>query len=651
MTDTEVSMRKLSSACTLDCFDCCKLNVYVENGQVVKVEGDKDHPYTRGMICHKGKAHLTRHSHKERQYMPLKKVEGVWQEISFDEALDTMAGKLAEYKRTSGSQSVMYYEQYGSGSVLKSIGEIFFQFYGGCAKQKGGPCWSAGIQAQKQNFGDVKSHSLEDMLNSKTIVIWGKNLAETTIHTMQMVKRAQKKGIHVVVIDPIETLTAKQADEYIRVRPGGDGALALAMTRRILEQGREDRAYIEANVEGAAAYENYVLALDLGMLCEEAGVSIEMVDRLVEWYTNKPATILLGYGLQKYAYGGNTIRLIDTLAAITGQIGISGGGVNYANRVFPSVLAGDPYNSGAKAENKEFYVSEIATFLKEQNIKMAVIVKSNLLNQLPALDELEEALEQVEFKVCFDQFLTDTAEHCDLFIPTTTVFESEDLIYSSMTNPYLTYIEKAVEPRHPLMDEYAFFQELARRMELTGYPMVTKEEYLSKVIEPLKSWEENMSLSYLKENYFTIHTPVAWEGNRFKTPSGKFEIQFDEAAVTGHRRNEGLRLLTTHSKDTLFSQHMMEKEGYAKVYLNSSVASARDIGQGDLVVLTSKRGEILAEAVIDEAIGDGILMMHVGWWKKHGNPNWILDSGSSDIGGQVTYHENRVEIRKQNESK
>lgn len=160
-----------------------------------------------------------------------------------------------------------------------------------------------------------------------------------------------------------------------------------------------------------------------------------------------------------------------------------------------------------------------------------------------------------------------------------------------------------------------------------------------------------MSLSYLKENYFTIHTPVAWEGNRFKTPSGKFEIQFDEAAVTGHRRNEGLRLLTTHSKDTLFSQHMMDKEEGAKVYLNSSVASARDIEQGDLVVLTSKRGEILAEAVIDEAIGDGILMMHVGWWKKHGNPNWILDSGSSDIGGQVTYHENIVEIQKQNESK
>ena len=188
-------MKKLSSGCTLDCFDCCKLNVYVEDNKIVKVEGDKSHPYTKGIICKKGFKHLERFNHFERQYKPLLKVKGKWKEISFDKALDIMAQKLQGYKADFGVQSILYYEQYGSGSLLKSIGDIFFNFFGGASKQKGGPCWSAGIYAQKQNFGDVRSHSLEDMMNSKTIIVWGKNPAYTTIHTMQMINKAKMEAM------------------------------------------------------------------------------------------------------------------------------------------------------------------------------------------------------------------------------------------------------------------------------------------------------------------------------------------------------------------------------------------------------------------------------------------------------------------------
>ncbi len=238
-------MKKLNGGCTLDCFDACKFNIYVEDKKVVKIEGDKEHPYTKGFICKKGLAHLERHNHPQRQYKPLLKVNGRWQEISFNKALEIMAEKLSCYKENFGGESILYYEQYGSGSLLKSIGDIFFNFYGGCSKQKGGPCWSAGIAAQKQNFGDVRSHSLEDMMNSQTIIVWGKNPANTTIHTMQMIKKAQKNGSYVIVIDPIETATAKQADLYVRVKADGDGALALAMAKRIISKNKHDKEYIK----------------------------------------------------------------------------------------------------------------------------------------------------------------------------------------------------------------------------------------------------------------------------------------------------------------------------------------------------------------------------------------------------------------------
>ena len=641
-------MKALSGGCTLDCFDACKFNVYTEGNNIAKIEGDKSHPYTKGFICKKGLNHLKRHNHLNRKYKPLLKVNDKWEEISFEEALDIMSKKLSYYKENYGPKSFIYYEQYGSGSLLKSIGEIFFNFFGGSCKQKGGPCWSAGIEAQKINFGDVKSHSLEDMLNSKTIIVWGKNPANTTIHTMKMIKTAQKAGAYVIVIDPIFTDTAKQADFYIQVKPGGDGALALAMGKRIIELNLHNEDFINNYVKNFDKYKEYLDKLNLKSLCNIAGISMKDLNLLVKKYTETYSTILQGYGMQKYSYGGNAIGNINTLGAITGQIGYNGGGVNYANRVYPDVLNTDPYGSYEHADDKFFYVSKISDFIEENNIKMAVITKSNLLNQLPQLKKLQKSMDKIEFKVCFDLFLTDTAEICDLFIPATSVFESEDLLYSSMTNPYLTYIEKAVEPENILMDEYYFFQELARKLNIINYPYVDKNEYLEKVIEPLRDINKDVNLDYLAKNYFTIHESVAWEDKKFKTESGKFEIFIDENALNESEKNQeyNFRLLTNHGRESLFSQHYMDNKDKAKAYINKKMADKYNLSQYDLVNMESSEGKIEVSLQIDDAICDNVVMMYAGWWKKHGNPNWIIKSGISDIGGQVTYNETFVKLYK-----
>ena len=669
-------MKKISHGCTLDCADCCKFNVYVKNDDIIKIEGDKEHPYTKGFICKKGLAHLKRLNHSKRIYKPLIKINDKWKEIEFDEAINIMVKKLSYYKTKFGSKSILYYEQYGNGTVLKSIGEKFFNFYGGVSLSKGGPCWSAGIAAQKLDFGDSRSHSLEDMLNSKNIFVWGKNPANTTIHTMQMIKMAKEKGSKIIVIDPIETATAKLADKYIKIKANGDKALALAMGQIIIKNKLYDEKYIKLYVNGFEEYKSYILSLNIKDLSKECGVDISTIEELVKLYCQKYSTILLGFGMQKYKNGGMTIRLIDALGAITGQIGFSGGGVNYANKVYPKILNTDPYDSEKFSSNRYYYTNEISEFIEKCNlgntyykndifinheddkgdyelnipIKMAIITKSNLLNQLANINNLKRALSKVEFKVCFDMFITDTVKECDLFIPVTSQLESEDLLFSSMMNPYLVYNEKILEPQEKLMDEYYFFMEVAKRLKMSNYPIVTKKEYLEKVIYPLKNINSDISLEYLKNNYFTLHKDVAWSDKNFVNESGKFEIinceEIKKFEANKYKDISKLRLLTNHGRDSLSSQHFMDDDGIAIAYINEKEAKRFNINNNEIIYLKSENGQIKVKINIDKSIGDNIVMMFVGWWERHGNPNFLTNSGISDIGGQITYNETFVEIIK-----
>lgn len=669
-------MKKISHGCTLDCADCCKFNVYVKNDDIIKIEGDKEHPYTKGFICKKGLAHLKRLNHSKRIYKPLIKINDKWKEIEFDEAINIMVKKLSYYKSEFGSKSVLYYEQYGNGTVLKSIGEKFFNFYGGVSLSKGGPCWSAGIAAQKLDFGDSRSHSLEDMLNSKNIFVWGKNPANTTIHTMQMIKMAKEKGSKIIVIDPIETATAKLADKYIKIKANGDKALALAMGQIIIKNKLYDEKYIKLYVNGFEEYKSYILSLNIKDLSKECGVEISTIEELVKLYCQKYSTILLGFGMQKYKNGGMTIRLIDALGAITGQIGFSGGGVNYANKVYPKILNTDPYDSEKFSSNRYYHTNEISEFIEKCNlgntyykndifinhednkgdyelnipIKMAIITKSNLLNQLANINNLKRALSKVEFKVCFDMFITDTVKECDLFIPVTSQLESEDLLFSSMMNPYLVYNEKILEPQEKLMDEYYFFMEVAKRLKMSNYPIVTKKEYLEKVIYPLKNINSDISLEYLKNNYFTLHKDVAWSDKNFVNESGKFEIinceEIKKFEANKYKDISKLRLLTNHGRDSLSSQHFMDDDGIAIAYINEKEAKRFNINNNEIIYLKSENGQIKVKINIDKSIGDNIVMMFVGWWERHGNPNFLTNSGISDIGGQITYNETFVEIIK-----
>ena len=209
-----------------------------------------------------------------------------------------------------------------------------FSSIGYTTRAQGTPCWPAGIDSQTFDFGDAVANDPETFVKSKYLIIWGANPAWTSVHSMSIIERAKENGTKIVAIDPIMTDTASKADEYIGIRPSTDGALALGMARYILDHNLHDMEWMKKNSIGYEEFLNYLRNnITVEWAAENTGIPVEVIERLArEYATAKPAAIWMGYGLQRHTNGGANVRAIDALAAMTGNIGVVGGGANYAQQ-------------------------------------------------------------------------------------------------------------------------------------------------------------------------------------------------------------------------------------------------------------------------------------------------------------------------------
>src|ERR1700719_3997951 len=191
------------SACPLNCWDSCGFHVTVENGKVAKVDGDPSHPITKGKICGRGRMLETRTNSSQRLLYPLKKENGALVQISWAQALDEIAHKMTEIKKSSGSTSILHSHDYSNNGILKNLDQRFFNCYGGVTELVGSLCWGSGIEAQKWDFGNAHAHEPADLVNSKNIVIWGRNVARTNMHFYEKLLEVKKQGAKIYVIDPL----------------------------------------------------------------------------------------------------------------------------------------------------------------------------------------------------------------------------------------------------------------------------------------------------------------------------------------------------------------------------------------------------------------------------------------------------------------
>jgi anaerobic selenocysteine-containing dehydrogenase len=656
------------SACPLNCWDSCGFLVTVEDGKVTKVEGNPEHPITQGKICGRGRMLENRANSADRLLYPLKKVEGNFQQISWEQALDEIAEKLTHYKKSYGTTSVLHSHDYANSGLLSNLDSRFFNLYGGVTELTGSICWGAGIEAQNWDFGDAYSHAPKDLTNSKHVVIWGRNIARTNMHLFQNLQSVKKKGTKIYVIDPIFNATAKLANEYISIKPGFDGLLAAGIMKELLRMKLHDEEFLAAHSVGFQDLKALLDSVTLEYISEVTEVPIEIITHLAEVYADRPVSTIMGLGMQRYENGGNTIRLLDALVAVSGNIGIPGGGANYANK---QVGQSFDYQNMTMAERKSS--SRTFTMMRQAEgilsaidpqIKMGIVTCGNPLTQVPDTNKVREAFESLETLVVIDQFMTDTAELADYILPAATAFEVEDVYYSSMYHHYVNHGPKLVEPPGEAKPDVWIWAELAKRLGFGEEFDFTREEFLEMGLVSLL--KKGISLEKIRDDKFA-ELPVdeiPWADRKFKTPSGKYE--FTSSAVTDGRIKLSLptetkwtnpdlaekypyTLLTIHPLRSNHSQHfhLFQPEPYVKVEMASSVAAEKGLKDQDYVRVWNDRGEIHGTVSILKAAHPGTVNIDEGLSARFGGSvNQLTSSRESDNGLGSTLYDCLVNIEK-----
>lgn len=653
------------SACPLNCWDSCGFLVTVEEGKVTKVEGNPEHPITQGKICGRGRMLENRTNSQERLLYPLKKAGDSFEQISWKQALDEIAEKLAFYKESYGTTSVLHSHDYANSGLLANLDGRFFNLYGGVTELTGSICWGAGIEAQNWDFGDAYSHAPADLKNSKHVVIWGRNVARTNMHLYQNLQSVKRNGTKLYVIDPIYNATAKLADEYISIKPGFDGLLAAGIMKEILRMNLQDEEFLVNHTVGFSDVMALLDSITLEYVSELTEVPAETITHLAEVYADRPVSSIIGLGMQRYENGGNTIRLLDALAAVSGNIGIPGGGANYANKqVGQSFAFNEMTMPERKTDSRTFTMMRQAEGILSAinpEIKMGIVTCGNPLTQVPDTKRVKEAFSSLETLVVIDQFMTDTAILADYVLPAATVFETEDVYYSSMYHHYVNHGPKLVEPPGEAKPDGWIWAELARRLGFGEEFDFTREDYLEMGLADLV--KNGITLDKIRAEKF-VELPVnkiPWSDRQFKTPSGKYEFSSSKGKLTLSLPTETkwtnpelaqkypYTLLTIHPLRSNHSQHfqLFEPKPYVKVEIAESVAVEKGLSNQDHVRVWNDRGEINGYVSIMKYAHPGTVNIDEGLSARFGGSvNRLTSSRESDNGLGSTLYDCLVNIEK-----
>ncbi|MDB5416367.1 MAG: trimethylamine-N-oxide reductase [Rubritepida sp.] len=643
---------KIYTSCTLDCPDGCGIVAEVENGRVTRLEGHREHEFTRGYLCAKTYRFPNRLYSEERILHPMKReggrLDGAWQRISWDEALDLAAARIREGIDADGPLSIMHYQRTGSWGATKKLNHRFWNLMGGVTTNSGSLCSGAARAGQTLDFGTRAGHDPMDMLNSRLVLLWGRNPMATNLHMVPLLKEVRSRGGRVILIDPVRSESATICDEHVQTRVASDAEFAMALAKVILEEGLEDRGFLKDHTHGFAEYRALLDSRTLAELSEACDIGEDDIRRLArEYATSKPASILLGWGLNKYKHSAEVFRCVDALAALTGQIGIAGGGVSHgfnSQRLFDKLVEAP----GRATHHRSIPEPTLGRGLLEANeppVRMMFITGGNPINQSPNSMLVAQAFRALDFTVLVDSFMTDTADYAHLFLPTTTFLEEEDVLVSWGHN-ILGGVNPVIEPVGESRSDLWIFQRLAERLGIGAEMAGTPREWLARILTPMT--HNGVTLEEVMEG--PVRCPIApmipFADKVFPTASGRYE--FITRLDHRPRRDEDfpLTFVTNFSKRWLLSQ-MTEAEHpkSPQVRVDPGSAALAGVRDGQRARLRSAVGVLEVEVKVDGRIGPGIVLMPVGTWiKRGGGANVLTEDVVSNFGLMAAYGETRVRL-------
>lgn len=691
--------------CPHDCPDTCSMIFEVQEGKLIGVKGNPDHPMTRGGLCVKLNDYEKRHYHPDRLLYPMRRTgpkgSRQFERITWDEALDEIITRWKAIIAKQGPQAIVPYSYLGNQGLVHGLngGDAFFNRMGATVTERTF-CGEGSCTAWLLTVGPTAGVDPESFIHAKFIIIWACNSVSTNLHHWHIIKEAQKKGATVVVIDSYASKTAKEADVHIAPKPGTDGALAMAMIHTIIEEGLVDQDYVDNHTVGFAALKERAKTRTPEWAQAITGIPAEVIRKLSRDYAStQPAVIRLGVALERHYGGGQTIRAVSCLPALIGAWRHVGGGalqmpVWEHPYKFDVICRPDLIPEGTRVMNA-LQLGRALTNEPPVGVPIQSIMcwNANPVTQAPETDKIVQGLLNEElFLVSAEHFISDTASYADILLPASMGAEQEDMILS-WGHLYLTYNAKCVESPGEAIPNNEIFRRLAARM---GYQ---EENFLwsdSECLENYVDWNSpacaGITLETLRKEGFA-RLNVGTKDNRaphkdgnFPTPSGKCEFEITGATnfvagpfrqmYEGFQPGEPLDSLPDYvcSKETPTTNpelatkyplniispkshgflnscyaNMAQKikgQGEQFIMINAVDAELRHIHQGDKVRVFNDRGAFEGEAKITADVNPGLIVATLGYWRQlnKGTVNSISSAEFVNMGHAPTFSDNLVQV-------
>lgn len=677
----------------------------VKDGKLAGVKGNPVHPMTRGGLCVKLKDYEKRHYHPDRLLYPMRRTgpkgSKQFERISWDEALAEITDRWQAIISEYGPQAIVPYSYLGNQGLVHGLngGDAFFNRMGATVVERTF-CGEGSCTAWLLTVGPTAGVDPESFIHSKYIIIWACNSVSTNLHHWHIVKEAQKKGAKVVVIDAYASKTAKEADWHIAPKPGTDGALAMAMIHTIIEEGLFDREYVDKYTVGFEDLKARAKTRSPEWAEVITGIPADVIRTFSREYAAvQPAAIRLGVALERHYGGGQTIRAVSCLPALTGAWRYVGGGalqfpVWEHPYKFDVICRPDFIPEGTRVIN----CLQIGRALTDEPpagppIKSIMCWNANPVTQAPETDKIVKGLMNEDiFLVSAEHFVSDTAAYADILLPASMGAEMEDMILS-WGHLYLTYNAKCVESPGEAIPNNEIFRRLAMRM---GYQDENFKWSDSECLKYYVDWDspacKGIDLDYLRQHGFA-RLNVGTKDNRaphkegnFPTPSGKCEFKIEGATnfVAGPFRQmyEGfqagepldslpdyvpsretpatnpdlaikypLNIVSPKSHGFLNScyanmEHKIQGQGEQFVLINASDANHRGINNGDKVRVFNGRGAFEGDARITDDVNPGLIVATLGYWRQlnKGTVNSISSAELVNMGNAPTFSDNLVQV-------
>ncbi len=652
MDARSLTVKIVYTSCTLDCPDGCGIKAHVRDGRVVKLEGDPAHEFTRGYLCAKTYHYPERVYSPERQLYPLRRAAagGAWERIGWDDALDLIAERIRHYRDEVNPLSIMHYQRTGSWGATKLLSRRFWNLAGGVTVASGSLCSGAARAGQALDFGTRQGHDPMDIVNSRLVLLWGRNPLATNLHIVPLLKEVQARGGRIVMIDPVRSESAVFCDEHIQPRVASDAELAMAMAKVILDEGLQDRSFLDQYAHGFEDFKQLLGKRSFEELCRECELPPDQVRALARHYaTAKPAAILLGWGLNKYQHSAEIFRCVDALGALCGQIGVPGGGVTHGfatQRHFDKTVEAEHLAEQHRAIPEPLLGRGLLD-LQDPPVRMMMINGGNPVNQTPNSRLVAQAFAQLEFVVVVDSFLTDTADYAHVFLPTTTFLEEEDMLVSWGHN-ILGGVNPVIDPVGEARSDLWIYQRLAERLGFGEDMAGTPRQWLERIFTPLRAKGVTIE-SVLSQPVRCPTAPmVPFADHVFPTRSGKFEFIREMSNPKRSVPGFPLTLVTNFNKKWLLSQ-MLEKDHPAVPFIRIGTETAETfaIANHEMISIRSPVGQLEVEAIVDPRVGRGMVIMPVGtWMKRGGGANVLTEDIMSNFGQMAAYGETRVTLER-----